>query len=71
MALPLTQSPTRAMIKARGPRYCRMAGGTVYKSYRALLPYMWPSKSRHLQLVACVCFALTAFQRVVNILTLS
>lgn len=39
-----------------------------FKSYRALLPYMWPSQSRHLQLVACVCFALTAFQRVVNIL---
>ncbi|KAJ5655107.1 hypothetical protein N7490_002110 [Penicillium lividum] len=39
-----------------------------FTSYKALIPYMWPSKSRHLQLVACLCFALMAFQRIVNIL---
>lgn len=39
-----------------------------FTSYRALLPYMWPSQSRHLQLVACLCFALMGFQRIVNIL---
>jgi ABC-type bacteriocin/lantibiotic exporter with double-glycine peptidase domain len=39
-----------------------------FRSYRALLPYMWPSKSRYLQLVAYVCFALLGLQRIVNIL---
>lgn len=39
-----------------------------FTSYTALLHYMWPSKSRHLQLVACLCFALMGFQRIVNIL---
>ncbi|KAJ5642543.1 ABC transporterintegral membrane type 1 [Penicillium lividum] len=39
-----------------------------FASYRALLPYMWPSESRHLQLVACLCFALMGFQRIVNTL---
>ncbi|KAI2670180.1 hypothetical protein LCP963914a_9871 [Penicillium roqueforti] len=39
-----------------------------FRSYRALLPYIWPSKSRYLQLVAYVCFALLGLQRIVNIL---
>lgn len=36
--------------------------------YTLLFPYLWPSKSRRLQIVAIVCFMLLILQRVVNVL---
>lgn len=36
--------------------------------YSLFFPYLWPSKSRRLQLVVVVCFILILLQRVVNIL---
>lgn len=36
--------------------------------YSLFFPYLWPSKSRRLQLIAAVCFGLLICQRVVNIL---
>ena len=37
------------------------------RGYGVLLPYLWPSKSRKLQMIALFCFALTAAQRVLQI----
>ena len=37
------------------------------KGYSLFFPYLWPSKSRHLQLVVVFCFGLVMLQRVVNI----
>lgn len=36
--------------------------------YTLLFPYIWPSKSRRLQIVAIICFVLLILQRVVNVL---
>ncbi|KAJ5901987.1 heavy metal tolerance protein precursor [Penicillium taxi] len=36
--------------------------------YSLLLPYLWPSKSRQLQLVVIACFVLLILQRIVNLL---
>jgi hypothetical protein len=36
--------------------------------YSLFFPYLWPSKSRRLQLTVIVCFALVLSQRVVNVL---
>lgn len=36
--------------------------------YTLFFPYLWPSKSRRLQLIVVVCFALILLQRVVNVL---
>ena len=36
--------------------------------YSLFFPYLWPSKSRRLQIVVVVCFVLLIIQRVVNIL---
>ncbi|RDW57559.1 putative vacuolar ABC heavy metal transporter (Hmt1) [Aspergillus mulundensis] len=36
--------------------------------YSLFFPYLWPSKSRRLQLVVLVCFMLIVLQRVVNVL---
>lgn len=36
--------------------------------YSLFFPYLWPSKSRRLQLVVVVCFLLILLQRVVNVL---
>lgn len=36
--------------------------------YSLFFPYLWPSKSRKLQLVVVVCFLLILLQRVVNVL---
>ncbi|CEL02762.1 Putative Vacuolar ABC heavy metal transporter [Aspergillus calidoustus] len=36
--------------------------------YSLFFPYLWPSKSRRLQLVVLVCFLLIVLQRVVNVL---
>jgi hypothetical protein len=36
--------------------------------YSLFFPYLWPSKSRRLQLVVVVCFVLILLQRVVNVL---
>ena len=38
------------------------------KGYMVFFPYMWPSKSRRLQVIVLVFFGLTVFQRVVNVL---
>ncbi len=38
------------------------------KGYSLFFPYLWPSKSRRLQLVVVVCFILVLLQRVVNVL---
>lgn len=37
-------------------------------AYTLLFPYLWPSKSCRLQIVAIVCFVLLILQRVVNVL---
>lgn len=37
-------------------------------TFSVFFPYLWPSKSRKLQLVVLVCFGLVILQRVVNIL---
>ena len=36
--------------------------------YSLFFPYLWPSKSRRLQIVVVVCFVLILMQRVVNVL---
>lgn len=36
--------------------------------YSLFFPYLWPSKSRKLQLVVVICFGLIMLQRVVNVL---
>jgi hypothetical protein len=36
--------------------------------YKIFFPYMWPSDSRYLQVVAMVCFCLTGCQRAINAL---
>lgn len=36
--------------------------------YSLFFPYLWPSKSRRLQLVVLVCFLLVVLQRIVNVL---
>ncbi|KAL1963689.1 hypothetical protein VTN77DRAFT_7893 [Rasamsonia byssochlamydoides] len=36
--------------------------------YSLFFPYLWPSKSRRLQLVVVVCFLLILLQRVINVL---
>ena len=36
--------------------------------YRVFFPYLWPSKSRNLQLITIVCFGLVILQRVINVL---
>jgi ATP-binding cassette, subfamily B, vacuolar membrane transporter HMT1/ACLQ len=36
--------------------------------YSLFFPYLWPSKSRRLQLVVVICFVLVLLQRVVNVL---
>ncbi|KAL2868018.1 putative vacuolar ABC heavy metal transporter (Hmt1) [Aspergillus lucknowensis] len=36
--------------------------------YSLFFPYLWPSKSRRLQLVVLICFLLIVLQRVVNVL---
>ncbi|OKL56550.1 hypothetical protein UA08_08347 [Talaromyces atroroseus] len=36
--------------------------------YSLFFPYLWPSKSRRLQLVVVICFGLILLQRVVNVL---
>lgn len=36
--------------------------------YSLFFPYLWPSKSRRLQLIVVFCFILVALQRVVNVL---
>ncbi|KAL2819372.1 hypothetical protein BDW59DRAFT_122172 [Aspergillus cavernicola] len=36
--------------------------------YSLFFPYLWPSKSRRLQLIVLVCFVLIILQRVVNVL---
>ncbi|KKK22150.1 hypothetical protein AOCH_006222 [Aspergillus ochraceoroseus] len=36
--------------------------------YSLFFPYLWPSKSRRLQLVVVICFLLIILQRVVNVL---
>jgi ABC-type bacteriocin/lantibiotic exporter with double-glycine peptidase domain len=36
--------------------------------YSLFLPYMWPSKSCHLQIVVIACFALLILQRIANVL---
>jgi len=38
------------------------------KGYSLFFPYLWPAKSRHLQIVVIVCFCLVMLQRVVNVL---
>ena len=40
----------------------------LFSSYALLFPYIWPSKSRRLQIVAIVCFVLLILQRAVNVL---
>lgn len=37
------------------------------KGYSLFFPYLWPSRSRRLQLVVLACFGLVVLQRVVNI----
>lgn len=37
------------------------------KGYMILAPYLWPAKSRKLQLVALTCFAIMVAQRVINV----
>lgn len=36
--------------------------------YSILFPYLWPSKSRHLQIIVIICFGLLILQRIVNVL---
>ncbi|GIJ99250.1 hypothetical protein Aspvir_001380 [Aspergillus viridinutans] len=36
--------------------------------YSLFFPYLWPSKSRQLQLIVIICFVLIVLQRVVNVL---
>ncbi|KAE8149129.1 hypothetical protein BDV25DRAFT_156858 [Aspergillus avenaceus] len=36
--------------------------------YSLFFPYLWPSKSRQLQIVVLICFVLIVLQRVVNVL---
>ncbi|GFF76443.1 heavy metal tolerance protein [Aspergillus udagawae] len=36
--------------------------------YSLFFPYLWPSKSRQLQLIVIICFILVVLQRVVNVL---
>lgn len=36
--------------------------------YSLFFPYLWPSKSRRLQIIVVICFALVMLQRVVNVL---
>jgi ATP-binding cassette, subfamily B, vacuolar membrane transporter HMT1/ACLQ len=38
------------------------------KGYMVLVPYLWPSKSRKLQLLALICFGIMVAQRVINVL---
>jgi ABC-type bacteriocin/lantibiotic exporter with double-glycine peptidase domain len=38
------------------------------KGYKIFFPYMWPSDSRYLQVMAMVCFCLTGCQRAINAL---
>ncbi|KAI9934539.1 hypothetical protein MW887_000153 [Aspergillus wentii] len=37
-------------------------------SYSVFFPYLWPSKSRRLQIVVVICFVLLVLQRIVNVL---
>lgn len=37
------------------------------RGYRVLAPYLWPAKSRKLQMVAFSCFAIMVAQRVINV----
>ncbi|BCR83068.1 uncharacterized protein ACHE_10470S [Aspergillus chevalieri] len=36
--------------------------------YSVLFPYLWPSKSRRLQIIVIICFGLLILQRIVNVL---
>lgn len=36
--------------------------------YRVFFPYLWPSKSRRLQMITLVCFGLVILQRIMNVL---
>ncbi|EAW11477.1 putative vacuolar ABC heavy metal transporter (Hmt1) [Aspergillus clavatus NRRL 1] len=38
--------------------------------YSLFFPYLWPSKSRRLQIIVVVCFVLIILQRVVNVLVI-
>jgi hypothetical protein len=38
------------------------------KGYSVFFPYLWPSKSRQLQLVVIICFLLVMIQRVINVM---
>jgi hypothetical protein len=44
------------------------SGWEYLNDYSLFLPYMWPSKSCHLQIVVIACFALLILQRIVNVL---
>lgn len=38
------------------------------KGYSLFFPYLWPSKSRRLQIVVVICFCLVILQRLINVL---
>ncbi|KAI9861420.1 MAG: hypothetical protein M1813_005317 [Trichoglossum hirsutum] len=38
------------------------------RGYTLFFPYLWPAKSRRLQIVMIICFALVIMQRVINVL---
>ncbi|KAH0562222.1 hypothetical protein GP486_003078 [Trichoglossum hirsutum] len=38
------------------------------RGYALFFPYLWPSKSRRLQIIMIICFALVILQRVINVL---
>lgn len=38
------------------------------RGYSLFFPYLWPAKSRHLQIVVILCFGLVTLQRVINVL---
>ncbi|KAE8306297.1 hypothetical protein BDV41DRAFT_583446 [Aspergillus transmontanensis] len=68
-ATPANQQPTKPADAWVRPTTVPSTSWWEYLSgYSLFFPYLWPSKSRRLQIVVVICFILIVLQRVVNVL---
>ncbi|OCH90247.1 hypothetical protein OBBRIDRAFT_793486 [Obba rivulosa] len=73
---PTTRTPTPAPSNARVPAPKEKeevnpdpSWAEIFRRLRRILPYLWPSRSVSLQIVAALCIILVLIGRVVNLLT--
>ncbi|KAK7472887.1 ATP-binding cassette-type vacuolar membrane transporter Hmt1 [Stygiomarasmius scandens] len=62
-----TPSPSRVKTDEKPEISTEPSWSEMYQRLKRLSPYLWPSKSRSLQLIAIICLLILAIGRVVNL----